>query len=91
MSERLEATAQLVQERVIILEQQLARWTCLETEVAGVKAWSAEAPVAVQTLHSMQATPQARLSKAQQLQTQIDDRERLIARLSAETEELIIG
>lgn len=88
---RLESTAQHVEEKIVLLEQQVGRWSNLETEVASVKAWSVEAPVMVQGLHTLQATPQAKLTKAQQLQAQIEERELLIHKLSAEADDLITG
>lgn len=92
IGERLDVTLKQAEERVVHLEKLAARWTTLQSEVAEVKTWSVqEAPVALQSLHSLETSPRDKLSKAQQLQTHLNEKESLIAQLSNVAEELIKG
>lgn len=56
-----------------------------------MKAWSEEAPAAVQSLQMLEVSPQDKLSKAQLLQAQVAERENLIDQLTKEAEQLIKG
>lgn len=88
---RLNVVLETVQERVVYLEQFTARWTRFKTQLGEVRNWCQHAPTLLEQLAAPDMNPAERVKKAESLQTQLEEKTRLLGVLAGEARELLLG